>query len=165
MSNAYIGLGSNMGEPADNLETALRMLDQTEGLKITAVSSLYKTEPVGYIDQAWFYNCVAAVRTSLIPEQLLLMLQKIENSMGRVRDMRWGPRVIDLDILLYDRVTVNTEQLIIPHPRMAERAFVMVPLAEIASDSAVFPDGRTAGEVRDLLGDEKKIICINRKLW
>ncbi len=164
MSRAYIGLGSNMGDPVSNLERALKMIDDMEGIRITAVSGLYETEPVGYEDQAWFHNCVAQVETVLAPEELLHTLQELENELGRVRNIRWGPRVIDLDILLYDRLNINTEQLVIPHPRMAERAFVMVPLAEIAPE-AEFPDGRTAAQVREVLDNIKKFVCINRKLW
>ncbi|MBU7007824.1 2-amino-4-hydroxy-6-hydroxymethyldihydropteridine diphosphokinase [Phosphitispora fastidiosa] len=163
MPRAYIGLGSNMGNPVLNLETALKRIDGIEGIRITATSSVYETEPVGYEEQAWFHNCVAEIDTLFSPEELLCKLQEIENELGRVRLIRWGPRTIDLDILLYDRAVINTERLIIPHPRMAERAFVMVPLAEIAPD-AEFPDGRTAAQVTELINDNKKFTCIHRKL-
>jgi len=164
MPRAYIGLGSNMGNPILNLETALKRIDGIEGTRITAASSVYETEPVGYEKQAWFHNCVAEIDTVLSPEELLHTLQEIENDLGRVRVIRWGPRTIDLDILLYDQMSINTERLIIPHPRMAERAFVMVPLVEIAP-GAEFPDGRTAAQVTEVLSDNKKFACINRKLW
>lgn len=164
MPRAYIGLGSNMGNPILNLETALKRIDGIEGTRITAASSVYETEPVGYEEQAWFHNCVAEIDTVLSPEELLGTLQEIENDLGRVREIRWGPRAIDLDILLYDQMIINTERLIVPHPRMAERAFVMVPLVEIAP-GAEFPDGRTAAQVTEVLSDNKKFACINRKLW
>ncbi|WP_418791360.1 2-amino-4-hydroxy-6-hydroxymethyldihydropteridine diphosphokinase [Phosphitispora sp. TUW77] len=164
MSRAYIGLGSNMGDSIFNLETALKMIGGIEGIRITAVSSVYQTEPVGYEDQAWFHNCVAEIETESSPEELLRVLQDIENDLGRVREIRWGPRIIDLDILLYDQLTIDTERLIIPHPRMTERAFVIVPLAEIAPD-AEFPDGRTASQVKEGLTDNKNFVCMNRKLW
>ncbi|PKM81402.1 MAG: 2-amino-4-hydroxy-6-hydroxymethyldihydropteridine diphosphokinase [Firmicutes bacterium HGW-Firmicutes-14] len=164
MARAYIGLGSNQGHQAQNLKKALKLVHEAEGVEVTGVSSVYLTEPVGYEDQPWFYNCIAEVETTLSAEQLLEVLQGIENRLGRERTVRWGPRTIDLDILLYDRVQLNGERLIIPHPRMRERAFVMVPLAEIAPD-ACFPDGETVIEARNRLGEEKKYICIMQKVW
>jgi len=164
MTRAYIGLGSNQGEPVENIKKALKLIDGAKGIKITAVSSLYLTEPEGYEDQPWFYNCVAEIETGLSPQELLETLQHIENGLGRVRTVRWGPRTIDLDILLYDLCLVNTEQLTIPHPRMEERAFVMVPLAEIAG-GALFPDGRTVNQVTNLLTNQRKCISIRQKMW
>lgn len=164
MPRAYVGLGANQGEPVRNLRRALEMLNAVPGVKITAVSSLYLTEPVGYEDQPWFHNCVAELETDLSPAELLGTLQGIENALGRVRTVRWGPRTVDLDILLYDRERIDTDTLTIPHPRMEERAFVMVPLAEIAG-GAVFPDGRTVQEVRRGLNDGKKYSCIPQKIW
>ncbi len=164
MPRAYIGLGSNQGKPVFNLKKALMSINNIDGVKVTGVSSLYLTEPVGYEDQPWFHNCVAEIETELFPVQLLEVLQGIENFMGRVRTARWGPRTIDLDILLYDRLQMNSEQLTIPHPRMKERAFVIVPLAEIAAE-ALFPDGQSVEEVKNRLDNEKKYICIPQKIW
>ncbi len=164
MARAYIGLGSNQGEPVDNIRKALELMHAAEGITVKAVSSLYLTEPVGYEDQPWFYNCVAEIGTELSPQQLLEVLQEIENRLGRVRNVMWGPRTIDLDILLYDRCRIETRDLTVPHPRMEERAFVMVPLAEIAGN-AVFPDGRTIDEATNLLINQKKYICIQQKIW
>jgi len=164
MVRAYIGLGSNQGDPAANIREALQMINKIDGLKVTGVSSLYLTEPVGYENQPWFHNCAAEVETELSPDQLLAALQGIEDFLGRVRVVRWGPRTIDLDILLYDTITVETENLTIPHPRMAERAFVIVPLAEIAGNM-VSADGRTILEVRDQLTAGKKYVCIPQKIW
>lgn len=164
MPRAYIGLGSNQGEAADNLRKALKLLDRTDGIKVITVSSLYLAEPVGYEDQPWFHNCVVGIDTELPPSELLEALQHIENSLGRVRTIRWGPRTVDLDILLYDRLQLDTEQLIIPHPRMTERAFVMVPLTEIAGEFN-FPDGTTVTEISKRLTDGKKCSCIPPKIW
>lgn len=164
MPRAFIGLGSNLGEPVENLRNALQFINGTQGISVKSVSSVYLTEPMGYEDQPWFYNCVAEVETELSPERLLHSLQAVENKLGRVRIIRWGPRTVDLDILLYDNLRVDSEYLTIPHPRMEERAFVMVPLAEIAED-ACFPDGRTVREVRKSLDDKKKYSCIPQKIW
>ncbi len=129
---AYIGLGSNLEEPAVQLDEACRRLRLVEGLEITRVSSYYATEPVGVLDQPWFINAVVSVRTRLSPEDLLAALLKVENDMGRIRKQRWGPRLVDLDLLLYNNIVINTPRLQVPHPEMASRGFVLLPLAEIA---------------------------------
>lgn len=157
MVRAYIGLGANQGEPLENLKSALQLIHNKPGLTVSKVSSVYLTEPVGYEDQPWFYNCVAEIQTDLTPMMLLETLQAIENELGRVRNIRWGPRTVDLDILLYDEMQVDEENLTIPHPRMKERAFVMVPLAEVAPGTR-FPDGETVGVVSRRLATEKKIL-------
>lgn len=164
MAVVYIGLGSNLGNPEENIREALAMLNDRSEIKIAAVSSLYLTEPVGLEDQPWFYNCVAELETDLPPELLLDILQSIENDLGRVRTIRWGPRTVDLDILLYGKLTINNERLNIPHPRMLERSFVMVPLDEIAP-FAQFPDGKSVAELRENLKNEKKYSCIRKKIW
>lgn len=132
MSIAYIGLGSNMGDKTANLKKAIEELGKVPGNKVLAVSSFYETEPVGNIEQDWFINAAAKLETGLTPRELLDILLKIEKELGRVRDARWGPRVIDLDILLYDDLVMDEEGLVIPHPYLHERRFVLVPLAEIA---------------------------------
>ena len=137
MHKIYLSLGSNIGETRKNLEEALEML--AEKVKITAVSSYYETEPVGYKDQSWFLNIAVAGETVLAPYALLSFTQSIEQGMGRVKLIRFGPRNIDIDILLYDDLILNDETLTIPHPRMTERAFVVEPLYEIA------PELRVAG--------------------
>lgn len=164
MPRAFIGLGSNQGEPVENLKNALKMINDVQGITVTGVSSIYLTEPVGYEDQPWFHNCVAEIQTELTPEGLLKVLQEIENNLGRIRTIRWGPRTIDLDILLYDRQQIDSSDLTVPHPRMTDRVFVMVPLAELAGE-ALFPDGRTVQQIRDILSDEKKYSCIPQKIW
>ena len=134
MSTAYIGLGSNIGDKSDNIKRTLELLDQFDGLKIVKTSSYYETEPVGYEDQDWFVNAVAKIDTVLSPGQLLIIFKKAEKLIGRKDRIRWGPREIDLDLLLYDQMIIDSPDLIVPHPRLHERAFVLVPLAEIASD-------------------------------
>lgn len=115
------------------------------GCRVTAVSSLYGTSPVGVEDQPDFLNAVIEVETALSPDELLDLCASIEREMGRERTIRWGPRVIDMDILLYDDLALDSEGLTIPHPRMMERAFVLVPLAEIAPDVGL-PGGVSAAE-------------------
>ena len=126
----YIGLGSNMGDREAWLHDALRRLD--EAGTVDALSAFYETEPWGYTDQARFLNAACRLRTTLSPASLLTKLKGIEEEMGRKATFRYGPRIIDLDILLYDDVVLATPDLQVPHPHMHERAFVLIPLAEIA---------------------------------
>lgn len=131
---AYIALGSNIGDRFYYLREAVKMLDSHEHISVVATSSIYETEPVGYVHQGKFLNMVIKIYTSLSPFALLDVTQKIEQNFGRKREMRWGPRTLDLDILLYNHENIETEQLTIPHPRMTERAFVMIPLLELNRD-------------------------------
>lgn len=130
MTRVFLGLGSNLGDRRESLDHALDLLSAK--VRITSRSSYYETEPVGYADQPWFMNRVVAGETALTPTELLAFTQSVEHALKRVKTIRWGPRTIDVDILLYDDVVLDTDSLTIPHPRMKERAFVMVPLAEIA---------------------------------
>ncbi|MDN2568277.1 2-amino-4-hydroxy-6-hydroxymethyldihydropteridine diphosphokinase [Aquibium sp. A9E412] len=136
---AYLGLGGNLGDPAAAMATALRRLDAHAAITVAAVSSLYRTPPWGKTDQPDFLNAVARLDTHLAPRALLEALLAVERGLDRVRGERWGPRPIDLDILLHGTATVAEPGLSVPHPRMLERAFVLLPLAEIA------PDLRVAG--------------------
>ncbi|TMF43049.1 MAG: 2-amino-4-hydroxy-6-hydroxymethyldihydropteridine diphosphokinase, partial [Chloroflexi bacterium] len=129
----YLGLGSNLGDRRGNLAAALQRL--REVFEITSVSSVYDTEPVGFADQPRFLNIVLKGQTALDPEALLDYVKQIEAKLGRQPSFRYGPRPIDIDILLYDDLHIEQDNLTIPHPRMAERAFVLVPLAEIAPES------------------------------
>src|SRR3954454_22633099 len=131
---AFIFLGSNMGNRFILLGEALTSLQKQYPIEVVNVSSIYETEPVGYEDQDVFLNMVAQIRTSLAAEELLDACLQIEKELGRKRDIRWGPRTIDLDILLYNDQNMTTEKLIVPHPRMLERSFVMIPLLEICPD-------------------------------
>ncbi|WP_058300509.1 2-amino-4-hydroxy-6-hydroxymethyldihydropteridine diphosphokinase [Gorillibacterium timonense] len=133
----YVGLGSNLGERHELLAEAIRLLSEHPRIKLLRQSRLYETEPVGFVEQGKFLNQAAAFATDLPPEELLVELQRVENRLGRVRDKRWGPRTVDLDLLLYGQVELRLPRLTVPHPRLAERAFVLVPLAEIATDDAV----------------------------
>ncbi len=133
MTTVYIGLGSNLGNREDNCRNAMNHLTES-GIKILKRSSLLETEPWGVLDQPKFINMAVQAETDLGPEQLLLLLKRIEQKMGRTPSARWGPRAIDMDILLYDDHTINTPDLEIPHPRLHERDFVLRPLAEIAPD-------------------------------
>ncbi len=149
MLRAYIGLGSNLGNRRRYLERALARLDAEAGIDVVAVSSVRETDPVGYLEQPRFLNAVAALETTLSPRELLDALLGVEGSLGRQRaGPRFGPRTIDLDLLLYGDEQVDEGALTVPHPRLAERRFVLEPLAELAPDLAL-PDGR---RVRDLLG-------------
>ncbi len=130
-----LGIGSNLGSREERIRRAIRELSSLPHSEILTLSSLYETEPVGVRDQPWFLNACAVLKTELSPQELLLRLKGIESRMGReeIRE-RWGPRLIDLDILLYDSLTLNSSQLIIPHPRLHQRGFVLRPLAEIAPE-------------------------------
>lgn len=131
MTTVYISLGSNVGEREKHLATAIEALAK-HGIHVTRRSSIYSTEPVDFERQGWFLNCVVEAETELMPRQLLHALQEIERNMGRRRIVLRGPRVIDLDILLFGSSVVHTPELEVPHPRLAERRFALVPLAEIA---------------------------------
>jgi 2-amino-4-hydroxy-6-hydroxymethyldihydropteridine diphosphokinase len=154
---AYIGLGSNLDNPAAQLDEARRRLSAVEGLEITGVSSYYSTPPVGVLDQPWFVNAVASIRTTLSPEALLQALLMVENDMGRVRNQRWGPRLVDLDLLLYNKKVVNTPRLVVPHPEMASRGFVLLPLAEIAPEAYHPVLQKTASQLLAELAPEAKV--------
>jgi 2-amino-4-hydroxy-6-hydroxymethyldihydropteridine diphosphokinase len=130
----YLGLGSNIGDKVAQCLRALEEISASDHNHIRAVSSLYKTEPIGYQEQDWFINCVAEVSTNLPPRPFHAFLQGIEKSMGREKTFRMGPRIIDLDILFYGNEVVDEAGLIIPHPHLHERGFVLVPLAELAPD-------------------------------
>lgn len=143
MSTVFIGFGSNMGDRERNIREALRMLEERGAARVVRVSSLVETAPVGVVDQPDFVNGVAQLETDLPPRELLAVALDVERQMGRERTIRWGPRVIDIDILLYDELVVSEEGLIIPHPEMMNRSFVLEPLAVIAPD-LILPSGLTA---------------------
>lgn len=139
---AWIGLGSNLGDAADCVRTAIQELGKLPGTTLGPVSGLYRTAPVGVIDQPDFCNAVAAVDTTLSPLELLSHLQTMEQDYGRVRTRRWGPRTLDLDVLTYGEQRINQPELTVPHPRLHERGFVLVPLAAVAPAMMVPGVGR-----------------------
>lgn len=128
---AYISLGTNQGNRERFLKSAIKMLENHPQIALSDVSSIYETEPVGFTEQPKFLNMVVKLTTSLSAFELLELTQKIENELGRKRVIHWGPRTIDLDILLYNNDNIKSEQLSVPHPRMFERAFVIIPMLEI----------------------------------
>ena len=149
MTTVYLGLGSNLGDRRRNLEAALEALRAHPQIAVSAVSSFLETDPVGGPPgQGKFLNAAAGIETDLSPETLLEELKRVERALGRTPGPRWGPREIDLDILLYSDTILETGTLVIPHPRMRERRFVLAPLAEIAPTAR---DPVTGLSVRDLL--------------
>ncbi|UCE78646.1 MAG: 2-amino-4-hydroxy-6-hydroxymethyldihydropteridine diphosphokinase [Nitrospiraceae bacterium] len=133
MATVFLGIGSNIGDRQKQCEKALELL-QEYGLRIAARSSLYRTEPWGKKEQPWFFNMAIEGTTDYSPHALLDLIKKIEDELGRQESVRWGPRSIDIDILLYDDIILNGHELVIPHPLMHEREFVLRPLSEIAPD-------------------------------
>lgn len=144
MSLAYVALGSNLAQPAEQIRAALEALAALADTTLLSHSSLYRTTPVGYLAQPDFINAVALLDTGLTPHQLLAALMRIEAGFGRERSFRNAPRVLDLDVLLYQDMVLDDPQLLLPHPRMHQRAFVMVPLAEIAPEQPVGEHGPAA---------------------
>lgn len=140
MTGAFIGLGSNMGDRLHFLQRAVTDLRQTSGVEVNQCSAVYETAPVGPAEQPWFLNAVVSIATSLSPQTLLERTQAIERALGRETLYHWGPRTIDLDILLYGNLQVNTATLVIPHAELCHRAFVMIPLLEL-DPGLVLPDG------------------------
>lgn len=143
----FLGLGSNIGNRKKNLMRAIELLNQHNDIIVRKISSIYETEPYGVKEQDDFLNAVIVVETKLFPEELLDVCLTIESRMGRTRELRWGPRVIDIDLLSYNNEAMHTERLTLPHPFFALRKFVLVPMAEIAGDFIV-SDGMT---VKNLL--------------
>lgn len=139
---AYIGLGSNLDEPKKQLSKAIKVLSELEEVRVISVSSFYQTAPYGGVEQADFINAVAALVTTLSPENLLTKLLEIEIQQGRVRTQHWGPRCIDLDLLGYSNEKRQSEFLNLPHPELAKRDFVLIPLAEIAPELMMVGLGR-----------------------
>src|SRR5512135_295453 len=129
---AYLGIGSNLGDPIENCRKALSEIASLKNVQVLRRSSLYRTEPVGDIPQDWFVNGVVEVRTTFTAPQLLKALQWVEQALGRERRGRWEPRIIDIDILLYGQEIIKTESLVVPHPELHKRRFVLVPINEIA---------------------------------
>jgi 2-amino-4-hydroxy-6-hydroxymethyldihydropteridine diphosphokinase len=152
LQQVAIALGSNLGESRATLEQALEALGRSEGVRLIRRSSWYRSAPIGPVQPDYVNGC-ALLEVALAPEALLDVLQATENRFGRVRAERWGPRTLDLDLILYGRERINSERLEVPHPRMAERAFVLLPLAEIAAEWIDPVSGRPVGELAAALTD------------
>ncbi|WP_298817331.1 2-amino-4-hydroxy-6-hydroxymethyldihydropteridine diphosphokinase [uncultured Roseibium sp.] len=155
-----LGLGSNLGDPQANLEHAVQLLDQTSGLTVVRRSSDYRTPPWGPVPQDDYVNICLVVDTTLSPQDLLKRCLETEAELGRVRDIRWGPRKIDIDVLIYGVEKVEETDLEIPHPRMGDRAFVLIPLSEIWPD-APLGDGRTAAEALETCPDQEGVVKLD----
>ncbi|MCM0760210.1 2-amino-4-hydroxy-6-hydroxymethyldihydropteridine diphosphokinase [Sporomusa sphaeroides DSM 2875] len=160
----FLGLGSNISNNTtreDNIATAISLLDGHARITVTKVSSLYETEPVGLKEQPSFLNAVIAIDTDLPPLELLAVCLAAEQKMGRVREVRWGPRNIDVDLLAYHNVEMAVQALELPHPRMPDRRFVLIPLAEIAGNVPIFK-GQTAQELLAVSPDDSQVTLYGR---
>ncbi len=143
---AYLGLGSNLGDRMSMLQRGVDLLTEN-GARVVASSRVWETDPVGGPVQPDFLNVVVRVETALDPARLLSACRLVEDALGRMRDVRWGPRTLDIDVLLFDALSIQTSELTVPHPRMLQRAFVLMPLLELDADP-VLPDGARVLEVR-----------------
>lgn len=155
---AFIGIGANLGDPGTSVQLAIAAIAAIPDTRLVVSSSLYRTTPVGYVDQPDFVNAVAEIETHLDPAALLDQLLLIEAQFGRERSARNAPRTMDLDLLLHGNRQLNSPRLTLPHPRMAERAFVLVPLAEIAPDAAVGTLGTAAHLLRGISHNGVKLL-------
>jgi len=158
VKRAYISIGSNLGDRAGYLRRALDLVQEQKGARLVQVSSLYETEPVGGVEQGKFLNAVFSLDTALGPYELLGVLQEIEAHLGRKRDLRWGPRTVDLDILCYGETVLEDPLLTLPHPRLTERAFVLVPLVEIAPSLEHPLSGKTMAAHLEALADRGGVV-------
>lgn len=158
---AYIGLGSNVGDRLSNCRRAIEAIASVRENRILRCSPFYETEPVGEKDQDWFVNGVVEIETSFSPHRLMDFLMAIEKGMGRIRDRRWGPRIIDLDILFYGQSVIEEDGLIIPHPRLAERLFVLAPLSDITPQFRHPVLNQTIAALREKVEGKEKVICLS----
>ncbi|WP_338471297.1 2-amino-4-hydroxy-6-hydroxymethyldihydropteridine diphosphokinase [Niallia sp. XMNu-256] len=157
MNQAYISLGSNIGNRSNYLKEALEALATTYPIELVNVSSIYETVPVGYTEQDLFLNMVAQLKTELSAFELLDACLDTEKKLGRKREIHWGPRTIDLDILLFNEENIKTEKLVIPHPRMFERSFVVIPLLEISPDTIIPSQNKPLSKIVDELTDKEGV--------
>lgn len=160
MSIAYLGLGSNIGDRIGYIQQAYKLLADTQGIEVVNTSSLYETEPVGFEDQEWFINAVIEISTTLNAVELLIQCQRIEGQLGRKRlpdEPQWGPRTIDIDILLYDNEIISEANLQIPHPRLHQRAFALVPLLELAPNLVHPVINKTILEIHNELPNPEEV--------
>lgn len=141
---AYIGIGGNVGDVFENMKSALNLLNDHSSISVSRISRVYKTPPWGIEDQDWFLNACVSVETNLTAQELLQSCLEVEVALKRIREIRWGPRTIDLDILVFGEENIAHDNLQVPHPRMHERAFVLMPMADIAPD--LFLNGKTISQ-------------------
>lgn len=153
---ALIGLGSNIGDATANIDDAIARLRSCNGIHLLATSRYYRSAPWGVTDQAWFANACIGVQTGLAPHDLLRCCQAVERDMGRVRQLKWGPRVIDVDILTYGDTALTTPDLVIPHPLIAERGFVLKPLRDIAPSFEL--DGRSIADMLQAIAADDVVV-------
>ena len=158
MHSAYIGFGSNIDDRLSYIQNAIHALSEAEGITLQKISSLYETEPVGYEEQAKFLNGAVAIETCLSPHTLLQTLKQIEADVGRQNRTRWGPREIDMDILIYGDICLRFPDLVIPHPEMHLRRFVLAPLAEIAPNLLHPVFNQTIQTLLKRLEDDKSVV-------
>jgi len=158
MKTAYIGIGSNLGDTRRNCRRAIERIGRIPGCSITGLSGLYLTEPVGVEGQDWYVNGVVAISTSLSAQDLIKGLYTIEADMGRVRKERWGPRIIDLDILLFGQDVIREPNLTIPHPFMHERRFVIAPMVDLAPDLAHPTLGKKMTELLKMIPEDGQVV-------
>lgn len=166
MSTAYICAGSNIGDRVGYLQQANILLKDTPGITVLDISSIYETEPVGYKDQEWFANAVIKIETDLEPHDLLIECMRIEKQLGRDRstEERWGPRTLDLDILFYDDRIIAEEDLRIPHPRMHERAYALVPMLELDPDFVHPIIGKTVIDLHNELEEPEEVYLYGTRI-
>ncbi len=161
MVTVYLSLGSNLGNRQANLDKALGFLSQR--VRVEEVSSVYDTEPIGNIEQPRFLNMVCQVRTNLAPTELLTLAKGIEKKLGRVSTKSNAPRPVDIDILFYDDQVMETPELVIPHPRLTERAFVLIPLAEIAPEMVHPVNGKTVKELKKSIAEVQGVLKLKNE--
>jgi 2-amino-4-hydroxy-6-hydroxymethyldihydropteridine diphosphokinase len=154
----YIGLGGNIGDPLENIKKAVRLIEEKGLAKCVKLSSMYKTEPVGYKDQPWFINAAAMVESDKTPEEFLAGTREIERGLGRAeKKVKDGPRPVDVDIIFWGSEIIDTDELKVPHPRMHQRGFVLYPLNEIAGNVVHPVLKKTVAELLDELDDNEKV--------
>lgn len=160
LKTAYIGVGSNLGEPLSNCRGAIQLLDGLEGCSVSKTSRFYRTEPVGGSPQGWYVNAVVRMETTLGPRELLRALLSVESAMGRIRREKWGPRIIDLDLLLYGEEVIREEGLTVPHPFMHERRFVLLPMMDLDPQGIHPILGKSMAQMAAELGVEGQAVML-----
>jgi 2-amino-4-hydroxy-6-hydroxymethyldihydropteridine diphosphokinase len=162
--NVFLGLGSNLGDRASYLSRAAVELKKIPDVKAIGSSSVYETDPVGNTEQGKFLNAVVEIETTIHPQELLGRVKNIEALLGRQHSERWGPREIDIDILVYDGLVHKSEELVVPHPMMTERKFVLVPLREIAPDLIHPENGMTVDELASACRDSSRVVRTSHRV-